>query len=58
MTPNRTGTRSSETDIRLRGAHLDSRTVRIELDIHGDMLKFCDYSEIVQYVKTATCAAW
>lgn len=40
----------AETDIWLRGAHLDSRTVRIELDIHGDTLKFSDYSEVVQYV--------
>ena len=41
----------SETDIWLRGAHLDSQSVRIELEIHGDVLKFSDYSEVVQYVK-------
>ena len=40
----------TESDIWLRGAHLDSRTVKIELEIHGDILKFSDYSEIVQYV--------
>ncbi len=40
----------SETDIWLRGAHLDSRSVKIELEIHGDVLKFSDYSEIVQYI--------
>jgi len=39
-----------ESDIWLRGAHLDSRTVSIQLEIHGDMLKFSDYSEIVQYI--------
>jgi N4-gp56 family major capsid protein len=42
----------TEQDIWLRGAHLDSRTVRIELEIHGDTLKFSDYSEIVQYVNS------
>ena len=41
----------TESDIWLKGAHLDSRTVRIELEIHGDILKFSDYNEIVQYVK-------
>ncbi len=41
----------TEQDIWLKGAHLDSRTVRIELEIHGDILKFSDYNEIVQYVK-------
>lgn len=41
----------SESDIWLRGAHLDSRTVQIALEIHGDILKFSDYNEIVQYVK-------
>jgi N4-gp56 family major capsid protein len=40
----------AETDIWLRGAHLDSRTVSINLAIHGDILKFSDYSEIVQFV--------
>lgn len=41
----------AESDIWLRGAHLDSQSVRIELEIHGDVLKFSDYSEVVQYVK-------
>ncbi len=40
----------SESDIWLRGAYLDSRTVSIQLEIHGDVLKFSDYNEIVQYV--------
>jgi N4-gp56 family major capsid protein len=40
----------SETDIWLRGAALDSRTVNIQLEIHGDILKFSDYNQIVQYV--------
>ena len=41
----------TETSIWLRGAHLDSRTVNINLEIHGDMLKFSDYNEVVQYIK-------
>ena len=40
----------SESDIWLRGAALDSRTVNIQLEIHGDVLKFSDYNQIVQYV--------
>src|SRR5512136_2904255 len=40
----------TESDIWLRGAHLDSRSVKIDLEIHGDVLKFSDYSEIVQYI--------
>jgi len=40
----------NEQTVFLRGAHMDSRTVRIELEIHGDTLKFSDYSEIVQFV--------
>lgn len=40
----------SEQDIWLRGAHLDSRSITIGLEIHGDTLKFSDYSDIVQYV--------
>lgn len=41
----------AESDIWLQGAHLDSRTVRIELEIHGDILKFSDYNQIVQFIK-------
>lgn len=40
----------TETGIWLSGAHLDSRTVSIALEIHGDILKFSDYNEVVQYV--------
>lgn len=39
-----------EQDIWMRGAHLDSRSVTLDLEIHGDTLKFSDYSEIVQYI--------
>jgi len=46
----------AETDIWLRGAHLDSRTVSINLAIHGDILKFSDYSSIVQYVNRGDMA--
>ena len=42
----------SEQDLWLRGAHLDSRSVSIQLEIHGDTLKFSDYSEIVQFVNS------
>jgi len=41
----------AETGIWLPGAYLDSRTVRIQLEIHGDILKFSDYNQIVQYIK-------
>lgn len=41
----------AESDIWLQGAHLDSRTVRIELEIHGDILKFSDYNQIVQFIR-------
>jgi N4-gp56 family major capsid protein len=40
----------AETGIWLSGAHLDSRTVNLSMEIHGDMLKFSDYSSIVEYV--------
>lgn len=40
----------TESGIWLTGAHLDSRTVRIELAIYGDTLKFSDYGEVVQYI--------
>lgn len=40
----------SEDDIWLRGAHLDTRTLRMELEIHGDTLKYSDHSKVVQYV--------
>ena len=42
----------SESTIWLSGAHLDSRSVQLSLEIHGDTLKFSDYSEIVQYVNS------
>ena len=40
----------AESTIWLQGAYLDSRTISIQLEIHGDLLKFSDYSEIVRYV--------
>lgn len=42
----------SEDDIWLRGAHLDTRTLTVDLEIHGDVLKYSDYSEVVQYVNS------
>ncbi len=42
----------AETDIWLRGAHLDTQTISVDLEIHGDVLKYSDYSEVVQYVNS------
>jgi N4-gp56 family major capsid protein len=41
----------AESTLWLQGGHLDSRTVRIQLEIHGDMLKFGDYSEVVSFIR-------
>lgn len=46
----------SESNIWMTGSYLDSRTVNIQLEIHGDILKFSDYSEIVQYVNNGNMA--
>jgi N4-gp56 family major capsid protein len=40
----------SESNIWMKGAHLDSRSVSLDLEIHGDTLKFSDYADIVQYI--------
>ena len=40
----------SETSLWLGGGHLDSRSVNLQLAIYGDILKFSDYADIVQYV--------
>jgi N4-gp56 family major capsid protein len=40
----------TESSIWLTGAHLDSRSVNLTMEIHGDILKFSDYSEVVQFV--------
>ena len=40
----------TESGIWLTGGALDSRTVNLQLEIHGDILKFSDYNEVVQYV--------
>lgn len=39
----------AETTIWLTGAHLDSRSVQIQLEIHGDTIKISDYNELVNY---------
>ncbi len=39
----------SETGIWLTGSYLDSRTVQIQLEIHGDVLKMSDYNELVNF---------
>jgi len=41
----------SESNIWMKGAHLDSRSINIQLEIHGDCLKFSDYSQIVTYIR-------
>jgi N4-gp56 family major capsid protein len=39
----------AETDIWLPGAHLDSRSVTIQLEIHGDTIKTSAYNELVNF---------
>ena len=39
----------SEQNIWLSGAHLDSRSVNINLQIHGDTIKISDYNELVNF---------
>lgn len=39
----------SETGIWLSGSYLDSRSVSIGLEIHGDILKMSDYNELVNF---------
>lgn len=39
----------NETDIWLPGAHLDSRSVNIGLQIHGDTIKISEYNELVNF---------
>src|SRR5512133_2227019 len=40
----------TEKDPWLCGAQLDSRSPTIQLEVHGDTLKFSDYSEITTYI--------
>jgi N4-gp56 family major capsid protein len=40
----------AESTLWLKGSHLDTRSLTINLAIYGDMLKYSDYSEIVQYL--------
>jgi N4-gp56 family major capsid protein len=39
----------AESTVWLKGGHLDSRQVSLELEIHGDVLKFNDYADQVTY---------
>ncbi len=39
----------TENVVWLKGAHLDSRSVTIDLEIHGDVIKLSDYNELVNY---------
>jgi N4-gp56 family major capsid protein len=39
-----------ESTIWMRGAHLDQRTVQIDLDIYGDVLKYNDFFAATQYL--------
>jgi len=38
-----------ESSVWLKGGHLDSRQVSLELEIHGDVLKFNDYADQVSF---------
>jgi N4-gp56 family major capsid protein len=38
-----------ESSVWLKGGHLDSRQVSLELEIHGDVLKFNDYADQVTF---------
>ena len=38
-----------ESVVWLKGGHLDSRQVSLELEIHGDVLKYNDYADLVSY---------
>jgi N4-gp56 family major capsid protein len=42
----------SEQDIWLRGAYLDTRSVTLDLEIHGDTLKYSDYNELTNYLNS------
>lgn len=39
----------TESNLWLTGAHLDSRKITLDLEIHGDILKFHDYSELSNF---------
>jgi N4-gp56 family major capsid protein len=39
----------SESTIWMKGAHLDSRSVTIELEIHGDVVKISDFNELTNF---------
>jgi len=39
----------TESTIWMKGAHLDSRSVTIELEIHGDVIKISDYNELTNF---------
>jgi N4-gp56 family major capsid protein len=39
----------SESSIWLRGAYLDSRSVNLQLEIHGDVIKISDYNELTNF---------
>jgi len=38
-----------ESTVWLSGAHLDSRSITIDLNIHGDVIKVSEYSELVNF---------
>jgi hypothetical protein len=39
----------NESDVWLDGAHLDSRSITIGVERHGDVMKFNDFTEISNY---------
>jgi N4-gp56 family major capsid protein len=40
----------SEQTLWMRGSHLDTRSITIGLEIHGDSLKYSDYADILNYL--------
>jgi len=42
----------AESDVWLTGSYLDSRTVTINIEIHGDILKFNDYTSAISYINS------
>ena len=42
----------TESSLWLSGTHLDTRSVQINLEIHGDVLKYSDYTEALNYLNS------
>ena len=42
----------AESAVWLSGAHLDSRAITIDLEIHGEVIKLSDYNELTNFWNT------